>query len=41
MFITRRNADGSLDTTFGDGGLVLINFAQSGFAVGTIGLDRA
>jgi uncharacterized delta-60 repeat protein len=34
MFITRRNADGSLDTTFGDGGLVLINFAQSGFAVG-------
>ena len=34
MFITRRNVDGSLDTTFGNGGLVMIDFAQSGFDSG-------
>ena len=34
MFITRRNVDGSLDTTFGNEGLVIIDFAQSGFDSG-------
>ena len=34
MFITRRNVDGSLDSTFGNGGLVIIDFAQSGFDPG-------